>query len=50
MGGEWDATNVVKPDVAVLTPIGLDHQEFLGNDILTIAATKAGILKEETVS
>lgn len=46
MGGEWDSTNVVKPDVAVITPIGLDHQEFLGNDLKTIAETKAGILKE----
>ena len=46
MGGEWDATNVIKPDVAVITPIGLDHQEYLGNDVVTIANTKAGILKE----
>lgn len=46
MGGEWDATNVVQPDVAVITPIGLDHQEYLGSDILQIAQTKSGILKE----
>ena len=46
MGGEWDSTNVVKPDVAVITPIGLDHQEYLGNNIIEIAQTKAGILKE----
>ena len=46
MGGEWDATNVVKPDVAIITPIGLDHQEFLGKNVLEIAETKAGILKE----
>ena len=48
MGGEWDATNVVKPDVAVITPIGLDHQEFLGKEILQIAETKAGILKPDS--
>ena len=50
MGGEWDATNVVKPDVAVITPIGLDHQEFLGKEILQIAETKAGILKPDSIA
>lgn len=45
MGGEWDATNVVVADVAVLTPIAMDHAEFLGNTIREIARTKAGIIK-----
>lgn len=46
MGGQWDATNVVAADVSVITPIGLDHMEYLGNSITEIAATKAGIIKE----
>jgi len=47
MGGEWDATNVVDADVSVITPIGLDHMEYLGSTISEIAATKAGIIKEQ---
>jgi len=47
MGGEWDATNVVDADVSVITPIGLDHMEYLGSTITEIAATKAGIIKEQ---
>lgn len=47
MGGEWDATNVVDADVSVIMPIGLDHMEYLGNSIAEIAATKAGIIKEQ---
>jgi dihydrofolate synthase/folylpolyglutamate synthase len=46
MGGEWDATNVVKADVSIITPIGLDHMEYLGNTLTEIASTKAGIIKE----
>ncbi len=45
MGGEWDATNVVSSDVAVMMPIGLDHQEYLGETIAEIAETKAGIFE-----
>jgi len=45
MGGEWDATNVVVADVAVLTPIAMDHAEILGDTIRGIARTKAGIVK-----
>jgi dihydrofolate synthase/folylpolyglutamate synthase len=45
MGGEWDASNVADADVAVLTPIALDHTEFLGDTITEIAATKSGIIK-----
>ncbi|WP_405183155.1 bifunctional folylpolyglutamate synthase/dihydrofolate synthase [Nocardia sp. NBC_01377] len=45
LGGTWDATNVVDGQVAVITPIGLDHTDFLGNDLATIAGEKAGIIK-----
>ena len=45
MGGTWDATNVVEADVAVITPIGFDHQRFLGSTLGEIAAQKAGIIK-----
>ena len=47
MGGQWDATNVVDAEVSVITPIGLDHMEYLGSTISEIAATKAGIIKEQ---
>ena len=46
LGGRWDATNVVDGQVAVITPIGLDHTEYLGNDLATIAGEKAGIIKK----
>ncbi len=46
LGGRLDATNVVMPEVAVITSIGLDHCEMLGNTIAEIAAEKAGILKD----
>lgn len=46
LGGRWDATNVIDGQVAVITPIGLDHVEFLGSDITGIAAEKAGIIKK----
>lgn len=45
MGGRLDATNVVKQDVSVITSIGLDHQQFLGETLEQIAAEKAGIIK-----
>lgn len=45
LGGRLDATNVVDPEVAVITTIGLDHQEFLGDTLQSIAAEKAGIIK-----
>ena len=45
LGGRWDATNVVQAPVAVITNIGLDHTELLGNDRKTIAGEKAGIIK-----
>jgi dihydrofolate synthase/folylpolyglutamate synthase len=48
MGGEWDATNVVQSSVAVITPIGMDHMEYLGNTLTEIATTKSGIIKPES--
>lgn len=46
LGGRYDATNVIgKPALTVITPVSMDHQEFLGNDIATIAREKAGICK-----
>lgn len=45
LGGRLDATNVVMPDVAVITSIGLDHCEMLGDTVEKIAAEKAGIIK-----
>lgn len=45
MGGEWDATNVFDGQVAVFTPIGLDHADRLGGTVAEIATTKAGIIK-----
>lgn len=46
LGGKYDATNVVpRPAMTVIQPVGVDHQEFLGNSIASIAAEKAGIIK-----
>ncbi len=46
LGGKYDATNIVaRPRLTIITPIGLDHAEFLGNSPAEIAAEKAGIVK-----
>ncbi|AYF96965.1 bifunctional folylpolyglutamate synthase/dihydrofolate synthase [Protaetiibacter intestinalis] len=45
MGGEWDSTNVADGQVAVFTPIALDHTQRLGSTVAEIARTKAGIIK-----
>lgn len=45
LGGRLDTVNLVDTDCAVITPIGLDHQEYLGTDISSIAAEKAGIIR-----
>mgnify|MGYP003584414334 CR=1 FL=1 len=45
LGGRLDATNAVMPLVSVITPVGLDHQQWLGASLAEIAAEKAGILK-----
>lgn len=44
MGGRLDATNVVKPLAALITPIGLDHVEYLGTTLRQIASEKAGVI------
>lgn len=46
LGGRLDTVNLVDPDIAVITPIGLDHQVYLGEDRYTIGREKAGILRE----
>lgn len=48
LGGRLDSTNIVLPEVSVITNIGLDHTQFLGNDLPSIAKEKAGIIKKET--
>src|ERR1700761_8444730 len=45
MGGEWDSTNVADGQVAVFTPIALDHMKRLGSTVAEIARTKSGIIK-----
>ena len=45
LGGRLDATNAVQSNVSVITPIGLDHEEWLGHTLPEIAAEKAGIIK-----
>ncbi|WP_150253006.1 bifunctional folylpolyglutamate synthase/dihydrofolate synthase [Nocardiopsis deserti] len=50
MGGRWDATNVVDGDVAVVTPIGIDHTEYLPDTVEGIAEEKAGIIKPDSVA
>jgi dihydrofolate synthase / folylpolyglutamate synthase len=47
LGGKYDATNVVPhPAMTVIQPVGMDHREFLGDDLAGIAAEKAGIIKK----
>ena len=46
LGGRLDSTNIITPEVSVITSIGLDHQNVLGDTIEEIAAEKAGIIKE----
>jgi len=50
MGGRWDATNVVDGDVAVVTPIGIDHTDYLPDTVEGIAEEKAGIIKPGSVA
>jgi dihydrofolate synthase/folylpolyglutamate synthase len=50
MGGTWDATNVADARVAVVTPVDLDHAEYLGPDVGTIAGEKAGIIKRDSIA
>ena len=46
MGGRWDATNVADGDVAVILPVALDHERYLGHALVEIASEKAGIIKD----
>jgi len=48
MGGRLDSTNIIKPLISVITNIGLDHTQFLGNTLEAIALEKAGIIKTDT--
>jgi len=48
MGGRLDATNVLQPEVAVITRVGMEHTDYLGNTIEDIAREKAGIIKPGT--
>jgi dihydrofolate synthase/folylpolyglutamate synthase len=50
MGGRLDATNVVEPLASVITPIGIDHTEYLGETIEAIAAEKAGIIHAGSIA
>jgi dihydrofolate synthase/folylpolyglutamate synthase len=45
MGGRLDSTNIVEPELSIITPIGFDHQQFLGDTLEKIALEKAGIIK-----
>ena len=49
LGGEFDATNVVSKELSVITPIGFDHQEFLGNSIREIASTKLNSIEKRAI-
>ena len=50
MGGTWDNTNVADGAVAVITPISVDHAEYLGDTVAEIAADKAGIIKPGAIA
>lgn len=50
LGGRLDATNIVKPSVAVITSIALDHTDWLGHDLESIGSEKAGIFRKGTPS
>lgn len=47
LGGRWDATNIIDAPVAVITPIGVDHADYLGDTIAEIAGEKAGVIKKQ---
>ncbi|WP_099024961.1 bifunctional tetrahydrofolate synthase/dihydrofolate synthase [Mycolicibacterium palauense] len=49
LGGRWDATNIIDAPVAVITPISLDHMDYLGDDLAEIAAEKAGIIAAQRI-
>jgi dihydrofolate synthase/folylpolyglutamate synthase len=47
LGGRLDSTNIITPEVSIITNIGLDHTQFLGDTIAQIASEKAGIIKKD---
>ena len=47
LGGRLDCTNIIRPDLCIITNISLDHTQFLGNTLAQIAGEKAGIIKRE---
>lgn len=49
LGGRFDATNLLTPELAIITSIALDHVEHLGHDVSQIAAEKAGIIKQGSI-
>jgi len=49
LGGEFDATNVIEKEISVITPIGLDHQDFLGKTIIEIARTKLNSIEKQVI-
>ena len=46
LGGTWDSTNVVDGEVAIITPIAMDHERYLGHTLVEIASEKSGIIKD----
>lgn len=48
LGGRLDSTNIIQPEISVITNIGMDHMQFLGNSLTEIASEKAGIIKQDT--
>lgn len=50
MGGSWDSTNVIDADISVITPISLDHQAWLGDNVRDIAIEKSGIIKQDGIA
>ena len=48
LGGTWDSTNVADAMIAVITPIGIDHTDYLGDTLTEIAGNKAGIIKADS--
>lgn len=48
LGGRLDCTNIIRPDLSIITNISFDHTQFLGNTLALIAGEKAGIIKQDT--
>lgn len=49
LGGRYDATNIVNPTITIITNVAKEHEKYLGNDIVSIAREKAGIIKDTPV-